>query len=195
MHLDYSLSVRHIYGMTRAQFATAIGVPEKWVHNARAALGVALRYTVSEAQRLAVVRAIQTALPVALPVANAWALAALAAPQRNGPVEVPTDAHAPVRVTIDLPHILSAFTARLSQALHSEPRLRGPRPRQRGRRGPTLREARARALSYGLDLSLIDASLRRSPAERLTSLDANAAFLAVARRGRQTRATLPGRNP
>jgi hypothetical protein len=181
--------------MTRAQFAAAIGVPEKWVHNARAALGGALPYTVANAQRLAVVRAILAAVPVALRVANRWAAAALAAPRRDGPVEVPAESYAPVRVTIDLPHLLSAFTARLSQALHDEPRLRGRRPRQRGRRGLTLGETRARASSYGLDVSLIDASLRRSPAERLASLDANAAFLDATRRGRQTRTALPSRNP
>ena len=181
--------------MTRAQFAAAIGVSEKWVHNARAALGGPERYTVAEAQRLAVVRAIQAVVPVTLPVANGWALAALAAPRRDGPVNVLMESHALVRVTIDLPHILSAFTARLSQALHDEPRLRGRRPRLLGRRRPTLHEARARASSYGLDVSLIDASLRRSPAERLASLDANAAFLEAARRGRQTRTALPSRNP
>jgi hypothetical protein len=178
--------------VTRAQFEAAIGVPEKWVHNARAALGGTGRYTVADAQRLAVVRAIQTAVPVTLPVANQWAVAALAASRRDGQVEAPIE-FAFVRVAIDLPHILSAFTARLGQALHDEPRLRGRRPRGRGR--PTLREARARAASYGLDVSLIDASLRRSPGERLASLDANAAFLEAARRARQAGTGSPNRHP
>lgn len=166
--------------MTRAQFAAAIGAPEKWVHNAAAALGGPVRYTPANARRLAVARAIQTAVPVALRVADRWGVAALAGARRGALVEVVPVAGA-VGVTIDLSHILSVFTARLGQALHDEPRTRGRRPHRPAGGRVTGRDARARAKANGLDVSLIDANLRRSPAERLRLLDANAAFLAAVR--------------
>ena len=77
--------------MRRAQFAEAIGVPEKWVHNAEAALSRSLPYSISWARRMAVARAIQNVVPVSLSAADrlaATALAKAAMERRSSPARV-----------------------------------------------------------------------------------------------------------
>jgi len=64
--------------MRRAQFAEAIGVPEKWVHNAETSQGRSLPYTINWARRMAVARAIQAVVPVPLPTADRLAATTLA---------------------------------------------------------------------------------------------------------------------
>jgi hypothetical protein len=165
--------------MTRAQFAIAVGAPEKWVHNAAAALGRRIRYTRDEARRLAVVHAIQSA--IGGPVRRGDRLAARALLADPGQaVVIGTDLDEPghdehVRLSIDLPHILSAYAARLARAAHHQPRRRG---RRVARRQP---DARARARAYGLDLTLIDHHLALTTEQRLRALDENAPVLTALR--------------
>ncbi len=153
--------------MTRAQFAIAVGAPEKWVHNAAAALRRRIPYTAENARRLTVARAIQQALGVALPRADRLAAKALA-----GGVALPGDGN--VHITVDLPHLLSAYAGRLSLAARHEPLRRG---RPRATRG----DARARARDYGIDLTLVDQHLAMTPEERLVMLNENAQFVSALR--------------
>jgi len=166
--------------MTRAQFAEAIGVPEKWVHNAAATLGRRLPYTIPSARRLAVARIIQTGMSLPLPVAYRLAPVVLAEAAGVGSLVSAHSSDAAVSLTVDLAHVLSAFAVRLARALQSTPRRAGRR-RTIGR-GTGPADARARAKAYGVDLSLIDANLRRTPDERLRAHEANAAFVTALRR-------------
>jgi hypothetical protein len=165
--------------MRRGQFAYAAGVQEKWVHNAEAALGRRLPYTAAVACQLSVARAIQAALPVPLPAAYHLAADAL---RTASTTSAPTIARSPdgaVAVTIDLPHVLSAFSVRLAHAMQQEPRRPGRRPQAARRPGS---DARSRAAAYGVDLSLLQGNLRRTADERLRALDSNAAFVSALRR-------------
>lgn len=166
--------------MRRAQFAEAIGISEKWVHNAAAALGRSLPYTISWARRMTVARAIQAAVPVSLPAADRLAATTLA--KAADQTEIVTCASVGgVSVTVDLAHILSAFAIRLACAEQREPR----RPGRPARTGAATRPgARERATAYGIDLSLVDDNLRRTPEERLHALDRNAALIGALRRRR-----------
>lgn len=159
--------------MTLAQFAVAVGADPKWVQNAAAGLGRPVEYTVKEARHLGLVRVLQSTLGVPLRAADQMAGAAL----REGADEL-TVREAPdgsVRVVVDVRRYLSTFTAALSRALS------GYEPRARGR--PMVRERGvAAARAYGMDLSLLQASLRRTPAERIRQLDADMEFLRTLRR-------------
>lgn len=85
-------------------------------------------------------------------------------------------------LTLDLARYHSTFGASLTAALrHDGPRRLGRPPARATRR---RRDPLAEAAAYGVDLSLLRASLRRTPAERMDSLDADAAFLDAARRVR-----------
>ncbi len=166
--------------MTRSQFAIAVGASEKWLHNAAAALGRRIRYTPDEARRLGVAHAIQSAIGCPLWRADALAARALSAGANQAVVlgadldEAEQDGI--VRLSIDVPRMLSVHTVRLARALHHQPRRRGRRPvAQRGR------DARTRARAYGLDLTLIDHHLAMTTAERLRALDENAPLLAALR--------------
>ena len=167
--------------MTRAQFALAVGATEKWVHNAAAALGRGVPYSPAAARRLAVARAIQAMTRVSLAVADRLAAAALALPvPESGSVAVlETNVG---WVTLDLRRVLSG----LRRA--PRPGRRNTSPRRPGRHCSAAAAAidrcpGRRARAYGIDLSLIDSNLRRTPEERLRTLDANAQFVsALARR-------------
>lgn len=164
--------------MTLAEFAYLLDVDPKWVQNAAAALGGSLRYTLPTAKRLAVARAL--AETAGMPLPRAYTLAGAILRKAGGskePVRV-SDETDPVAVTVDVFRILAAVSVGLS-------RLRTMyAPRRRGRPA-TLRPDPLRvAEEYGLDLSLLAANLRRTPAERLRQLDAMADFRRRARRRR-----------
>jgi hypothetical protein len=162
--------------VTLAEFAYLLDVSPKWVQNAAAALGGSLRYTLPSAQRMAVARAL--AETTGMPLPRAWGLAGRVLREFDGssePVQV-SDELSPVDVTVDVFRILAAVNVGLSRLRTTyEPRRRG-RP-ARARRNP-IRAAEA----YGLDLSLLAANLRRTPAERLRQLDAMADFRRRSRR-------------
>ena len=165
--------------MTLAEFAYLLDVDPKWVQNTAAALGGSLRYTIPSARRLAVARAL--AETAGMPMPGAWALAGGVLRKAGGseePVRVSADGD-PVAVTVDVYRIVAAVNVGLS-------RLRTMyAPRQRGRPAKVRRDPLRAAEEYGLDLTLLGANLRRTPAERLKQLDAMADFRARARRARR----------
>jgi hypothetical protein len=144
--------------MTLAQFAIAVGAGTKWVQNAAAALGRPLAYTEEEARRLGLARVLQSV--AGMPLQRAWELAceALASPSKHTVLAESADGS--VQVSVDVRRYLFTFTALLRQASAHEPRRRGR---------PSVN--RWTAESYGLDISQIDANLRRPLAERLREAD------------------------
>jgi hypothetical protein len=165
--------------MTLAQFAYLLDADPKWVQNAAAALGGSLRYTLPTAQRLAVARAL--AETAGMPLPRAYTIAGKVLRKSGGsrePVRVSDDTD-PVAVTVDVFRILAAVSVGLS-------RLRTMyAPRRRGRPATLRRDPIRVAEEYGLDLSLLAANLKRTPAQRLRQLDAMADFRRRARRGRR----------
>jgi len=146
--------------MTLAQFAIAVGAGTKWVQNAAAALGRPLAYSEDEARRLGLARVIQGV--AGMPLQRAWGLAGEALASSSQQEVMAEAADGSVQMNIDVRRYLSTFTALLRRAYSHEPRRRG-RPAARG--------SRWSAESYGLDVSLIDANLRRPLAERLREAD------------------------
>ncbi len=165
--------------MTLAEFAYLLDADPKWVQNAAAALGGELRYTLATARRLAVARALSRSGDMPLP--RAYTIAGKVLRTSVGsrkPVRVSEEA-APVAVTVDVFRILGAVSVGLS-------RLRTMyAPRRRGRPASLRRDPLRVAEEYGLDLSLLAANLRRTPAERLRQLDAMADFRRRTGRGRR----------
>lgn len=154
--------------MTLGQFAVAVGAPKRWVQNAYAALRVPAGYDEARARRLAFARMVKQAC--GMPLGRAYQLAehALAV----WPAEKVWTHRGPdgaVAVSVELERFLSDFAARLSLARSYYAERRRGRPRRR--RGLAL------AKWYGVDVSLLESSLRRTPDERLRSLDANVEFI------------------
>jgi hypothetical protein len=163
--------------MTLAEFAYLLDADPKWVQNAAATLGGSLRYTLPTARRLAIARALAETTDMPLP--RAYAIAGKALRKAGGsraPVRLSDEAD-PVAVTVDVFRILAAVSVGLS-------RLRTMyAPRRRGRPATLQRDPIGAAEEYGLDLGLMAANLRRTPAERLRQLDAMADFRRRAGRG------------
>jgi hypothetical protein len=95
-----------------------------------------------------------------MPLQRAWELAgeALASPSKNTVLAESADGS--VQVNVDVRRYLVTFTVLLRRAYAHEPRRRGR---------PTT--SKWTAESYGLDISQIDANLRRPLAERLREAD------------------------
>ncbi|HEX9580652.1 MAG TPA: hypothetical protein VF970_06050 [Gemmatimonadales bacterium] len=150
--------------MTLGQFATAVGAPPRWVQNAFQALGLPARYNQELARRLAFARAVKEACGMPLRQAFPLAEKALAGwpKQRVWRLDGPDGA---VKVEIDLARFLSTCTVRLSLARCWYAERRRGRPPKRRRRGI------AWAKWYGVDVSLLEASLKLTPEERLRRLD------------------------
>lgn len=173
--------------MTLGQFSLAVGAGPRWVQNARAVLNLPPRYTVTAARRLSLTRTLKDTYDLPLVEAYAMAREALAGwpSERQWVRDSPDGA---VRLIVELERFLSGFTARLSLAhtLYAE--------RARGRPGKKAPRGLERARQHGVDLGLLDSSLRRTPGERLRSLDRDLDFLRslrVARRGSQSPRSSP----
>jgi hypothetical protein len=153
--------------MTLAQFAVAVGAGTKWVQNAAAALGRPFAYTEEEARRLGLTRVIHGV--AGMPLQRAWELAgeALASPRHQQVMAEATDGS--VQVTVDVARYRSSFAARLAAARREQPQRRG-RPARRAK------DPVAAAREYGIDLSLLQSNLLRTPEERLRIAGANAEF-------------------
>jgi hypothetical protein len=153
--------------MTLGQFATAVGASKRWVQNAFQALGLPPEYSEPLARRLAFAKALKEACGT--PLRRGFPLAGnvLARWPAERSWESP-DADGAVRVTIDLERFLSDYAVRLSlsRTWYAEKR--------RGR--PWKRRGVALATWWGVDLTLMDESLKRTPAERLERLDEAVAF-------------------
>lgn len=171
--------------MTLSELCTMAGVPSKWVLNGRALWGDPPGYSAALARRLAVTHALHTTLGMPLALAHQVAADALAAPPSaegagDAVLLVPVREDAPVCVAIDLARILTAVEARWAAWRAGYGARVGGRPRTAGR--PAAAAALARAADWGLDLSVLEANLRRSPAERLRQLDGMMAFRRRVRR-------------
>lgn len=168
--------------MTLGQFAYLLNADPKWILNVSAALGGSLRYALPVAKRLAVARELHESLGVSIP--RAYELAAGVLRRHDGkrkPVPVVASEGAEtgggaVAVSVDVYRILSAVYAGLSRLRTSYA------PRRRGRPATKRRDPVQMAAEYGLDLTLLVANLRRTPAERLRQLDAMIDFRRRVRR-------------
>jgi hypothetical protein len=168
--------------MTASQFALAIRADPKWVQNAARILGKRFRYGKAEARWLGLVRQLQRQFGIPLHMAGDMASAALAAPATERAVSVGKSEDGSARVVIDVARYHSSFAASLSAALTlGTPRRRGRRM-HRPHHDPVLA-----ARAHGVDIGLIEASLARTPSERVARLDDDAAFLAALRQGRTNR--------
>jgi len=160
--------------ITLGQFATAVGAPKRWVQNAFQALGLPAVYTEPLARRLAFAKAVKEACGMPLRRAFPFAEEALARWPRYKTWDL-MDPDGAIRVVIDLERFLSDYAVRLSLSRSYYAEKRRGRPRKRKLRGLAL------AKWYGVDVSLLVESLKRTPEERLRQLDEAREFFATAR--------------
>ncbi len=159
--------------MTLGQFAVAVGASPRWVLNALARLGLPRRYDEKLARRLALARFVSAAVRTPLPEALRLAERALreADPHDTWRLE----ARGGVTLAVDLPRFFTTYGINLALAINQYgERTRGRRPSRRG-------SAIERAKAYGIDVTLLDSALRRSPEERLRMAAEDMAFWSDAR--------------
>ena len=160
--------------MTLGQFACALGAPTKWVQNAWAILGLDPIYGEAELWRMALVRLLERTMDVPLKLAHATAQAAMPNPpvrEMGGTMELRLVDEGALDVSVDWARFSSEVLAGLSRSrTQYQERRRGRPPKE-----PLHGIAAARA--HGIDVGLLRASLRRTPAERLRSLDEDLAFV------------------
>jgi len=140
------------------------------VQNARAALGLRKRYDLEGARRLGLARLLSQATH--MPLRRAYGVAGKALqswPERKEWAGENPDGS--VRIVVDVERYLSAFATRLSlsRTYYLE--------RRRGRPPNRVREPIAAAKAYGVDVSLLQESLKLTPEERVQRLDENVTFL------------------
>jgi hypothetical protein len=156
--------------MTLGEFACVVGAPVRWVQNARAVIGARSRYGEDEARRLGMARVIAEVTGMTLRAAYTAAAEALSV----WPLEREwsrRNADGSVRIVVDVERYLSGFAARLALSRNYYAERRRGRPRKR------VTEPIAAARKYGVDTSLIEASLSRTPEERLRRMDEDVRFL------------------
>ena len=141
----------------------------------RALLGRGVRYTLGVAERLALVRILNRELGLPLPAA--WELAgnALTHSDPKGVFEQATSGGI-ATVTVDVHRLRAAVATRRSQSatMHHS--------RRAGRKPKRASSAIEAARRYGLDVTLLQANLSRSPKVRLRQLDGMAALPTLVRR-------------
>ncbi len=145
--------------MTLGRFAVAVGATPRWVLNALTRLRQPRRYAEPLARRLALARFISEAAGTPLPEAFRLAERALkeADPRGTWKLEGPGG----VALVVDMPRFFTTYGTRLALAINQYgERVRGRRARRRG-------SAIERAREYGIDLTLFDSALRRTPEERI----------------------------
>ena len=162
--------------MTLAEVGYLLRVDPKWVLNALTALGLPKKYSPELARRLAVALVIHVA--TGAPLFRCVVLGDRALRRYRGgtaPVSASTEAD-DVALAIDIRRILSSFNARLSVIRTTLG------PRQRGRPVARRRDPLQAASDWGIDLTLVADSLRKTAEQRLRQLDAMAAFAGRVRR-------------
>ncbi len=158
--------------MKLGEYAVAVGASKRWVQNARAALGERGPYTEPGARRLAFAKLVKETCAMPLRRAYPLAGAALASwPAQRSWSYRPGDGA--VSVTVDLERFLSDYAARLSLSRSYYAERRRGRPRKR--RGVAL------AKWYGVDVTLLEESLKLTPEQRLTGLDEALTFFKAIR--------------
>lgn len=174
--------------MTLGAFSILVGSSPRWAQNALTVLGLRPRYTVDLARRLALARELHETS--GMPLVQAYPLAGrvLGGWPRRGRWGCSSPEGA-VTVAIDLERFLSTFTVRLSlsRTLYA--------PRKPGRPSTKRRRGVALAREHGIDIGLLESSLRRTPEDRLQRLDADVSFVRTMRvpRGRGRRSGRGGR--
>jgi len=160
--------------MTLGRFAYALGVPTKWVQNAWAVLELEPVYREAELWRLALTRLLEEILGVPLKKAHAMAgdvELRMSHRAEGGAGQCPLVDDDTLNVSIDWPRFAGAVLVALSRArTQYQERRRGRPPKER-------LHGIAAARAHGVDVGLLRASLRRSPAERLRALDEDLAFV------------------
>jgi len=158
--------------LTLGQFAYALGAPTKWVQNTWAILDLGPIYGVAELWRLALVLLLERAMDVPLKRAYATALEAIPHPAGlGGTRELRLVEEGALDVSVDWARFSSAVLAGLSRARTQY------QERPRGRPRTEKLHGIAAARAQGIDVGLLRASLRRSPADRLRTLDEDLAFV------------------
>ncbi len=163
--------------MTAHQFAVAAGADVKWILNSAALLRRRVRYTRRDSSWWGLVRLLTERLGLPLKAAAAAATASFEGKSAGGRITAGSDPSHSATLLVDLRRYQSIFLGNLSRALLHET------PRRRGR--PVTRRAASvlgLARRYGVDVNLLRAALQRTPAQRLTMLEANAAFLRAMRK-------------
>ncbi len=155
--------------MTLGEFAVAVGAEKRWVQNARRVLGVREKYSFDLARRLAFAKLLKDAFRI--PLVRGFSLAADAiavwTESKTWEYEGPNGVG---KVVVDLERFLSDCSVRLSLSRTFYAEKRRGRPPKRRRRGLAL------AKWYGVDISLLEESLKLTPAQRLQRLDEAVAF-------------------
>jgi hypothetical protein len=172
--------------MTGHQFAIAAGAQTKWILNSAALLRRRVSHTVSDARWWGLLRLLTEHLGLPLQLAADATTRCLRKDGSVRQISVNADPSGSASVVVDLQRYQSTFLGNLSRALVLET------PKRRGRPSRPLTGARARdgagvqsAVRYGVDLSLIQAAVDRTPAERLAMLESNARFVrGMRQRGR-----------
>ena len=165
--------------MTLSQLAVAAGAEVKWVLNSAALLRRPVRHTTADAKWWGLLRLLTESLNLPLQAAAEAATRALRG-TGVGEVAILADPSGSATLMIDQGRYQSMFLGNLSRALVLETPKRRGRPSRSSDRG-----AIDSALRYGLDLGLVRAALKRTPAERLEMLESNAAFVRSMRQGRR----------
>lgn len=155
--------------MNLTRFAIAAGATPKWVLNAHALLGIRRIYDEARAQLFALTCELaESSLPLQAAYRTAEAMLALG--PRGGDQNWEEPLGGMVWVRIDQARFLTRWGLALAWARRPEVERRRGRPAR-------LRQGLSGAEEYGVDLSLLRASLNRSPAERLQRLDEDREFL------------------
>ena len=154
--------------MTLGQFATVVGAKPRWVQNAHAVLGLKARYNEARAKTLGLARQLNEQLRIPLVEAYPIARKAIAAWPAKGVWER-EDPTGIVTLRVDMARYLSGYAARLALARNWYAEKKRGRPRKSRKRGI------AAAREYGIDLTLLEESLKRTPEERLRRLEADSA--------------------
>ncbi|HEV2018527.1 MAG TPA: hypothetical protein VGQ98_09515 [Gemmatimonadaceae bacterium] len=158
--------------MTPHQFAIAAGSDSKWILNSAALLRRRVRHTNADARWWGLLRLLTESLGLPLQAAADAATSCLREGGSTGEVAALADPSGSASLRVDLRRYQSIFLVNLSRSLVQEtPRRRG-RPSRRPEGG-----AVDSARRYGVDLGLVEAALKRTPAERLEMLEANVGFI------------------
>lgn len=157
--------------MNLNQFAIAAAAEPKWLLNSSFILGRSLRLTPENARWWGLVRLLERTFGLTLAAAGSATTRALASANDEREVIVAGDIGGSATLVVDTLRFDATFLANLSRARVREI------PRRRGRRAQTSRDPVGAAKAYGLDIGLLQASLNRTPSERLALLERNRSFV------------------
>lgn len=167
--------------MNLNQLSVAAGADLKWLLNSSALLGRSLDPTPASARWWGLVRVLESTFGLTLANSAAGATRALSNRNDEAAVVIAEDLSSSASLSVNLFRYDTTFLANLSRARMRET------PKRRGRRAERSRDPIGRAGEYGLDIGLMQASLARTPGERLAILDNNRAFVYEMQRRKRVR--------